>query len=162
MWAAATHLPLPILALTVPSTSNFSNPSYQYNFTCNCGVVVCPVWAVSTQLDVTQARLHIPAISQFQTNSLRTCFECLDSREPPTPRRNPNAQHRNAERLSPDHNGTSFRRPSPQCSTEAETEFKSRKHARVSVSQSQDGRTESLESIPIGINVNLESCPEAA
>ena len=39
------------------------------------------------------------------------------------------------------------RTTSPQCSTEAETEFKSRKHARVSVSQSQDGRTESLESI---------------
>ena len=39
------------------------------------------------------------------------------------------------------------RTTSPQCSTEAETEFKSRKHARVSVSQSQDGRTESLEPI---------------
>ena len=39
------------------------------------------------------------------------------------------------------------RTTSPQCSTEAETEFKSRKHARVSMSQSQDGRTESLESI---------------
>ena len=39
------------------------------------------------------------------------------------------------------------RTTSPQCSTESETEFKSRKHARVSVSQSQDGRTESLEPI---------------
>ena len=39
------------------------------------------------------------------------------------------------------------RTTSPQCSTEAETEFKARKHARVSVLQSQEGRTESLKSI---------------